>query len=166
LASASTSPTARRNKLIEANERFAVAAADAAGLGFWDVDIDARSVRWDDEMFRLRGMPRIEGGRSAQKFEHLHVDDRARVEEEIRDASAGTRSFDSEYRVVRPDGRVTHVKSAASLKRGPNGRCGRLIGVSFDITDRKEAEVNLEYARDAAEAAKWGKLSGTPPIPC
>jgi PAS domain-containing protein len=47
------------NKLVEANERFAV-AAEAAGLGFWDFDIEARSVRWDDQMFRLHGLVRRE----------------------------------------------------------------------------------------------------------
>jgi PAS domain S-box-containing protein len=147
------------NKLIEANERFAL-AGEAAGLAFWDVDIDARSVHWDEQMFRLRGMTPVEEERSAQKFEHLHVDDRARVEEEIRDASTGKRSFDSEYRIVRPDGRVRHMKAAASLKRGPNGRGSRLIGVSFDITDRKEAEDQLIEANErfalAAEAAGLG----------
>jgi two-component system sensor histidine kinase/response regulator len=81
----------------------------------------------------------------------------ARVEEEIRDAAAGTRSFDSEYRIVRPDGRVRHTKAAASLKRDPIGRGGRLIGVSFDITERKESQLNLERARDAAEAANRSK---------
>jgi len=147
------------NKLIEANDRFAV-ASEAASLGFWDLDIEAQTVRWDDQMFKLRGVARIAGDHHPQKFGHLHVDDRARVEEEIRLASAGTLSFDSEYRIVRTDGRVRHIKAAASLRRGPDGRGGRLIGVSFDITDRKEAENRLVESNErfavAAEAASLG----------
>ncbi len=38
--------------LIQANERFAI-AADAAGLGFWELDITSNSLQWDDWMFRL-----------------------------------------------------------------------------------------------------------------
>jgi PAS domain-containing protein len=76
------------NKLIEANERFAV-AAEAASLGFWDLDVDARSVHWNDEMFRLRGLARAEGEDDPLRFEHLHVDDRARIEGEILAAAAG-----------------------------------------------------------------------------
>jgi PAS domain S-box-containing protein len=144
------------NMLIEANERFAV-AAEAASLGFWDLDTETRSVRWDDQMFGLCGVDRTDGESRALRSEHVHTDDRTRVDDEICDAVAGTRSFDSEYRIVRPDGRVRHVKSAATLKRDPTGPGGRLIGVSFDITDRKEAELNLEYARDAAEAANRTK---------
>jgi PAS domain S-box-containing protein len=144
------------NKLIEANERFAV-AAEAASLGFWDLDIEERSVRWDDQMFRLFGVDRTDEGSLGFRFKHVHIDDQMRVDGEIRDAIEGMRSFDSEYRIVRPDGRVRHVKSAATLKRDPAGPGGRLIGVSFDITDRKEAQQELEYARDAAEAANRTK---------
>ena len=144
------------NKLVEANERFAL-AAEAASLGFWDFDVDTRSVRWNDQMFRLRGLARTEGEYDPLRFEHLHADDRARIEGEILAAAAGERSFDAEYRIVRPDGRVRHMKSAASLKRDPTGRGGRLIGVSFDITERKEIENQLIEANErfavAAEAA-------------
>jgi two-component system sensor histidine kinase/response regulator len=144
------------NKLVDANQRFLV-AAEAAGLGFWDLDIEAQSVRWDDQMFRLHGLARIEGDHYPHRFNYLHADDRARVENEIRDAAAGTRSFDSEYRIVWADGRVRHMKSAASLKRDPTGPNRRLIGVSFDITDRREAESKLTEANErfavAAEAA-------------
>jgi PAS domain S-box-containing protein len=144
------------DKLIESNERFAV-AAEAASLGFWDLDVETQLVRWDDQTFSLRGLARIGGEHYPQELGRLHADDRERVEKELLDAAAGTRSFDSEYRIVRPDGRVRHMKAAASLKRGPNGRGDRLIGVSFDITDRKEAEKELEYARDTAEAANRTK---------
>ena len=144
------------NQLIEANERFAV-AAEAASLGFWDIDVETRTVRWDDQMFKLRGLVRVGGEHYPQGYEHLHPDDRARVEEEIRDACSGTRSFDSEYRIVRPDGRVRHLRGAANLRRDPNGRGTRLLGVSFDITERKQAGEALEQARDAAEAANRAK---------
>jgi PAS domain S-box-containing protein len=142
------------NKLIESNERFAV-AAEAASLGFWDLDVETGLVRWDDQMFSPHGLACIGG--DPQGLEHLHADDRERVENELLDAAAGTRCFDSEYRIVRPDGRVRHMRASASLKRGSNGRGGRLIGVSFDITDRKEAQQELESARDTAEAANRTK---------
>lgn len=101
------------DKLVEANERFAV-AAEAAGLAFWDFDIETRSVHWDDQMFKLYGVDPREGNDHPLRFKYVHPDDTERVEEEIRLAVAGTRSFDSEYRIVRPDGGVRHTKAAAS----------------------------------------------------
>ncbi|MGD0722126.1 MAG: PAS domain S-box protein [Roseiarcus sp.] len=145
------------NQLTETNMRFAM-AAEAAGLGFWDFDVEARTLRWDDQMFRLYGLGRTGGEQPfALWARHLHPDDRARAEQEIADAIGGRRNFESEYRIVRPDGRVRRLHCAASLARDAAGRAERLVGVSFDITERKEAEQGLERARDAAEAANRSK---------
>ena len=144
------------SQLIETNERFAV-AAEAAKLAFWDFDISTRSVHWDDQMFKLFGVDPAHGNDHPLRFKYVHADDLARVEEEFRDATVGKRAFDTEYRVVRPDGGVRHTKAAANLKRDATRPGGRLIGVSFDITDRKEAELSLEQARNAAEAANRSK---------
>jgi PAS domain S-box-containing protein len=144
------------NKLLEANERF-VLAAEAAGLGFWEYEIDSQTSYWDDQMYRLYGLERAAGHNVAPGLRYVHADDRARVENELRDAIAGLRSFDSEYRVVQPDGRVRHLRGAASLKRDQTGRGVSLLGVSFDVTERKEALQALEQARDAAEAANRAK---------
>ncbi|MGA2043403.1 MAG: PAS domain S-box protein [Roseiarcus sp.] len=151
-----TERKAIETKLTETNERFAV-AAEAANLGFWDMDVETQLARWDDQMFKLRGIARTDGAPHPQALAHLHADDRARVDGELRAAAAGAREFDSEYRIVRSDGRVRHMKAAAILKRGANGRGGHLIGVSFDITDRKEAGEALEQTRDIAEAANRTK---------
>jgi len=113
------------NKLIESNERFAV-AAEAASLGFWDLDVETR--------FGPLGRPNVQFTRLAciggdpQGLEHLHADDRERVEKELLDAAAGTRSFDSEYRNRATRRSREHMKWPRALKRGPNGRGGRLIG--------------------------------------
>jgi two-component system sensor histidine kinase/response regulator len=144
------------DQLVEANERFAL-AAQAAGLGFWDYDIELKTSRWDDQMFRLCGLDRAEAEPVALRRGHRHPDDRARLNDELRDAAAGLRRFDSEYRVLWPDGRVRRLHGAASLKRDSTGRGTRLLGVSFDVTERREAELNLELARDAAEAANRAK---------
>jgi two-component system sensor histidine kinase/response regulator len=142
--------------LILSNERFAV-AAEAAALGFWEYDVETKSVHWDEQMYKVRGVAPVAGNFYERRLEFLHPDDRARVAKELGDAAAGLRSFDTEYRIVRTDGAVRHMKSAANLKRDPSG-CGvRLLGVTFDVTDRKEAELALARSRDAAETANRAK---------
>jgi PAS domain S-box-containing protein len=145
-----------RDALEQANERFAV-AAEAASLGFWDFDIETRSVHWDDQMFKVYGVDQERGNDDLLWVKYVHTDDRARVEDGLRAAETGTRSFDCEYRIVRPDGRIRHMKSTAKLKPNPSRRGGRLIGVSGDLTERKEAELSLEQARNAADAANRTK---------
>jgi PAS domain S-box-containing protein len=138
------------------NERF-VLAAEAAGLGFWDFDIETQTSLWDDQMYRLYGLSRSDGLDVSVRRSLLHPDDRARIDEALRDAAAGWRNFESEFRILQADGRVRHLKSAASLKRDGSGRGARLLGVCFDVTERREVQEALEQARDAAEAANRAK---------
>ena len=145
------------SELIEANERFTL-AAKAAGLGFWDYDIDSKTALWDEQMYRLHGIPSEEGEQPlAIRARYVDPDDLERLLAELEDAAEGLRSFESEYRIVWPNGSVRHLRGAASLKRAAPGCGSRLLGVSFDVTERKQAQLSLERARDAAEAANRAK---------
>jgi PAS domain S-box-containing protein len=135
-------------------ERFRVASS-AAGLGFWDIDPVTHSLHWDDQMFQLFGRSRSEGKQpDVLMAESLHPDDSARSERELTDTISGIRPFDTEFRIVHPNGTVRHLQSAARLTSGADGAT-RMLGVSFDITERKLAD---EQFRMAIEAAPTGML--------
>jgi PAS domain S-box-containing protein len=144
------------NELVDANEHFAL-AAEAAGLGFWDYDFETQTSRWDSRMRELYGLTGKDEDRHPIRLNHVLAEDRARVDEALRHAVDGLRSFEAEYRILRADGRVSHIRSAASTKCNLAGQATQLLGVSFDVTDRKEALEALEQARDAAEAANRAK---------
>jgi two-component system, cell cycle sensor histidine kinase and response regulator CckA len=75
----------------------------------------------------------------------VHPDDRARVAGEVpRQAEGG---FDTEYRIVRPDGEVAWIWDRAVPVRDEEGRVYRVIGVAEDITELKRAEAQLHQAQ-------------------
>ena len=82
----------------------------------------------------------------------LHAEDRERVLAENATALAEGRDFVSEYRLVRPDGRVVWIRDHAVLVRDADGgrRCWQ--GVMFDITDLKETEGQLHEAESRYRA--------------
>jgi PAS domain S-box-containing protein len=55
--------------------------------------------------------------------------------------------FESEYRIVRPDGSVRMVHSWLNFERGADGRT-RVFGTCQDITERKRAELEINRARE------------------
>jgi PAS domain S-box-containing protein len=143
---------ALRQQMIE---RFSVASS-AAGLGFWDFDLMTHSLQWDDQMFRLFGRSRSEGKQpNALMAETLHPDDSERSEREFNDTISGNCPFDTEFRIVHPNGTIRHLRSAARFTRSGGGRATKMFGVSFDITERKLAD---EQFRMAIEAAPTGML--------
>jgi C4-dicarboxylate-specific signal transduction histidine kinase len=95
----------------------------------------------------------------------LHPDDRESVLKAV-DSSLGTGAeYQSEYRVVLPDGQVRWIAGRGHVEFGGDGQPVRMRGASVDITERKLAE--LEAARHRNEMAHLsrvttvGELSGS-----
>ncbi len=72
----------------------------------------------------------------AQWIALLHPEDVARVNGEMRKAIRGEKPFDTEYRVVRPDGEVRHVRAMANVSRNDDGTALALVGTNWDITEQ------------------------------
>jgi PAS domain S-box-containing protein len=131
-------------------------AADAAGLGFWTFDVAANALHWDESMFRLYGLLASEGEEpEALRKSRTHLEDHARIKQGAADALASGRDYDVESRVVHPNGSIRQLKSVARITRDADGRAIRMLGVTFDITERKHAD---EQFRLAIEAAPTGML--------
>lgn|GEM_PF-1768896 len=136
------------DQLRNSNERFTLAAR-AAGLGIWDWDIPANRLSWDDRMFELYGARREDFPVAYEAWlKGLLPEDRARCERESELALKGEKNYDTEFRVLLPDGTVRHLKAVADVFRGPDGRPVRMVGVNLDITERKRSQELLERLTD------------------
>ncbi|MEX2440397.1 MAG: PAS domain-containing protein [Actinomycetota bacterium] len=79
----------------------------------------------------------------------LHPEDTARAIRESAQADRTGGPYASEYRLIATDGRVVWLEDRASLISDPEGRPLFWHGVMFDVTARKEAE--LEAVRTLEE---------------
>jgi PAS domain S-box-containing protein len=141
--------------LTTENERFEI-AADAAGLGFWSLDIATRALRWDDRMFELYGRSPLAGVQDYGLWANsLHPEDLERCKREAAEACNGGSPFDTEFRIFRPDRTIRHIRAVARVTRDVEGRAVRAFGVNFDVTELKRAE---ELFHLAIEAAPTGML--------
>ena len=52
----------------------------------------------------------------------LHPEDRADAELVSRQAVAGDRDYRTEFRIVRPDGEIRHIRAEALIRRDEQGR--------------------------------------------
>jgi PAS domain S-box-containing protein len=64
-----------------------------------------------------------------------------------------------EYRIDRPDGKEVWVVGVIKLFTDENGRAQRMVGAMQNITDHKQAELELVQAKEDAEAANRAKSS-------
>ncbi|MCX7143916.1 MAG: PAS domain S-box protein, partial [Proteobacteria bacterium] len=140
--------------LEELNQRFAL-AVDAAGIGVWDYLVPEDRLIWDERMYALYGLSKAGFSGAYQAWrDGLHPDDLARGDAEIDAALRGETPFDTEFRVVWPTGEVRHLKAAALVQRDAEGKALRMIGVNYDITERKVSEAHLEFVNNKQQEEK------------
>jgi PAS domain S-box-containing protein len=130
----------RTEELKLMNERFLLATS-AAHLGVWDWDIQKNELDWDDGMYALYGIKNDDfAGAYEAWLNGLHPDDRIISDEISKLAQRGEREYDTEFRVVWPDGSIHYLKAYGQIIRDSEGTPLRMTGINFDITERKLAE--------------------------
>jgi PAS domain S-box-containing protein len=133
--------------LRESEERMRL-AADAVNLGIWEWDLTKDEIWATNARRALLGWP-SSGRIGFEAFiSRVHADDRDRVRQTINDAIHKGNDYDSEYRLVLPDGIVRWMATRGSVHFDVNGKPARLLGVSIDITARKQAELEAQQRRD------------------
>ncbi len=123
-------------------------AVRAGGVGIWDYDVSHNTLIWDDQMFRLYGITAAQFSGDYEAWTAgVHPEDRARGDEEIKMALRGEKEFDTEFRVLWPDGSTHYIRAMASVQRNAAGQGVRLVGTNSDITGHRLAEAMLEKSR-------------------
>jgi PAS domain S-box-containing protein len=119
-------------------------AAKASKVGIWDWDVANNRLIWDDQMYALYGVAREQfSGAYEAWLEGVHPDDRAASMEASQQALRGEREYDTEFRVLWPDGTVHHLKARAEVRRDATGAPLRMIGANFDVSELKRAEAEV-----------------------
>jgi PAS domain S-box-containing protein len=133
---------------VDHERRMLTDAEELAGAGSFEYEIATSAVRWSPGMYRIHG---VEAGVALTSARAQAVDprDRERVQRTLGAAVEGDATLvELTYRIVRPDGQVRWLETRDRIERDAGGRAVRMLGVSVDVTARRESE----RLREAAEA--------------
>lgn len=132
-------------------------ALDSGKMGTWETDEVARVATLDPAESALLGLGPEGRTISIDAFwNQVHPEDRERVVRQVAEAGDAQGEFDAEFRVVRPGGAVRWLATHGQILR-QEGRAVRMIGVNYDITERKQAEDQIQRA---GRLQAVGKLAG------
>jgi PAS domain S-box-containing protein len=136
-------------------------ATQAGGVGLWDYDPVSKRLAWDEQMFILYGITsnRFRGVYDDWQ-EGVHPEDRRRGDDEIRLALSGEKEFNTEFRVLWPDGAVRNIRAKAIVQRDVAGKPLRMVGTNWDITVQKQAEAVLTSSKTKLELALQSAIMG------
>jgi len=148
--------------LIE-NQQLLDETQQLAALGSWVWDLQAQTLEWSDEVYRIFGFKPRAFPASIEIFESaIHPDDR---EDFLRKRESMLNTYEEtniEHRIVLPDYTIKHVQERTQLIKDSNDQITRVIGSVQDITERvlaeeklKRSESDLKKAQKLAHIGSW-----------
>jgi diguanylate cyclase (GGDEF)-like protein/PAS domain S-box-containing protein len=142
--------------LQEKEERLSLAALHN-GVGIWDLNPQTEELIWDDSQFALFNINKDDFSGAYDAWTScLHPDDKGKAEQELNDALLGGQPFNTDFRVIWPNGEIRNIKGVAKIFRDDSGKPLRMLGINADITEQKEAEEKLKLAASVFTHAREG----------
>jgi PAS domain S-box-containing protein len=139
-----------QRELAESEQRLQLAVATGK-LGVWDLDLRTQDLTCSDFCKAHFGRGADEPFTAADLWAAVHPDDRGRVHAEMQHAIANRTRFETENRVVWPDGSEHWLSVRGEATYACDGMPVRMVGVYLDITRPKRDAEELEAARQRLE---------------
>jgi diguanylate cyclase (GGDEF)-like protein/PAS domain S-box-containing protein len=119
-------------------------AQEVARLGSWELDVGTRTMQWSDELYRLLGLDPTEVAATLENLiARVNPDDRQVASAEIRAAITGGAHDARDFRVTTPDGEERWLHCRIRPIFGDDDTLVTVCGTAQDISDRKQAEIDL-----------------------
>lgn len=148
--------TARKlaEDLLRQSEERLRLATEAAGVGLWFWEIPTNELIWTEQGKALFGL-RPEAQVSYDLFLNLlHPDDRVETDAAVQQALRDGQEFNADFRVIWPDGSVHWIAARGHASFDENGQAVRMMGITRDITDRKQIEDERLHLLQAEQRAR------------
>lgn len=120
-------------------------------IGIWQYSAETNSVTWDRRLRQIYGVPPDLDPLPRDIWERaIHPEDLDFVLERTQQGQARREDYDLDYRIVRRDGEVRHIRSRVSMvEDGPSG--ASFMGINWDMTEDVQRALQLEEAKQEAE---------------
>lgn len=129
-------------------------AQRVAQVGSWEFDLEKQKISWSEITFLHWEIDPAQREPSyPELLERVYPDDRAILQQSVERAIVEGVAYAFDMRIVLNDGSIRYLDSRGEPVFNEQGQVIKLIGTSLDITERKQTELALQQAKEAAETA-------------
>ncbi|CCQ12608.1 putative histidine kinase [Pseudoalteromonas luteoviolacea B = ATCC 29581] len=122
-------------------------ANKGAGIGTWRYNYENDNTEWDETMYQLLGIAKHDSRDKIDILKDiLHPHDIAGTFEALDCSLANKQNINYVNRIKHQDGTYRYIKTIASYHHDYTQRQSWFLGVCWDITDIKQAQVQAEQA--------------------
>ena len=142
---------------LELESARLVTAQTVAKMGSWETDLLTWEVIWSAQTHCIFGTDPRTFLPSHQRFlEFVHPDDRDQVDRAFTQSFSLHDAQEVQHRIVMPDGREKHVIERWQVFPDAGGRPRRAVGTVQDITERRQAEAELQRTHNLLQSVADG----------
>ncbi len=134
-------------RLAEAERRLQL-ALKSGRIGAWSWDYQSDIVEADPRLLEIFGAIGDEPVTMQKLFGRIHPDDLPHVNEVVAKAQRELGEYDAEFRIIMPWGEVRWAVARGSVALKTSELGLYMVGVTWDITDRKMAEEALRETEE------------------
>jgi PAS domain S-box-containing protein len=133
----------RTEQALRHSEEQLRVATMATEVGVWAWKRGTRPITVSENWKRLFGVPREAEVTFRTWRDSLHPEDRDRAIAELKAVHIDQPEFNTEYRVVHPDGAIRWIVDRGRALFDSSGKIAEMAGINLDITKRKQIEEEL-----------------------
>lgn len=134
-------------RLRESEELFRLIAEGVSDL-IAVLDLDGKRI-YNNPSYKMLGDPISLIGTSS--FNEIHPEDREKIRQVFKETVRTGIGQRAEFRFLLPDNSMRYIESQGNVIRDEDGKLSKVVVVSRDITERKQAEESLRKARNELE---------------
>ena len=142
----------RAEAALRESEAYLAEAQRLSHTGSWAWAPATGEIRyWSEETYRVLGFdPHAGPPRFETFFERLASEDKVRIRELFEDAVRDKADFETEYRIVHPDGAIRNIHAVGRPVSDEGGNFLEFVGTVIDITESKRSEEALRASEQVA----------------
>jgi len=133
----------RTQSALRRTERMLSETSRMALVGGWELDLNTQTLRWSDEMYRLREADPASQPGVPEAINFFAPEARPVITQAMERATADGTPWDLELPFITARGQRRWMRTQGQAERAA-GRSLRLWGADQDITERKQAEHQLQ----------------------
>jgi PAS domain S-box-containing protein len=133
---------------LRRSEESLLEAQRLSHMGSWKHDVSSGAFIVSPEIYRIFGVQPDEDTSSVGFWRsRTHPEDQQRTQELFERSESQKTDYESDHRIVLPDGTIKHLRSVAHPVLSQSGELVEMIGTTIDVTERKRAEEERERLR-------------------